>query len=675
MNNQQFTQIRECVIKEYEVLTEMLNDLIAKEIIAKDSLSKKDADHRSDSLKNNKFIVSVCGQINAGKSTLLNALLFGDDILPSDDTPHTAKLAKIEWAEKPYFEVEFYTEEEWKDVKQSYNKEAEKDATDELENFKKECNVAVGMGIHPQEVLGSKKRIEDLDRLKEYVSVVGKDDSGIYTPFVKCVNLYYPAEILKDITIVDTPGINDPNVIRSKVTTDWIKKSHAVVYAIYANSAFDQCDVRFVEEHLSGIRRDRLVYAVNKIDSVTAIEELDGWLKKIRSGEFAKQTDLFQDEKSIQKVSGLGRLLQLLSKQGKSLPEKNQEKYQYYFSKLQKTGIYLTEKNGMQELEILIKDRVIKVDGKQRLQIDIDFIVGNYKKAIREVAFKSKLEEGSLLAVNCSVSELKEIQKDLDKQTDAIFSELDKLREGITNSKTTLVRSLHTAEEKMLRTIKGDLEIKLLAHSSWNALKSNLRSNLNESLRTVRNPFSFAIEESLTEIKYKIDGCVQRIRALNKANIPFSLTQDVNNQLTDALYRVTTEMKSKSDDAHFIDVDDIIESNTTWWGRFWGTREALNDAREGLRRHLSDLATQRMDKVTLSIEQDLEKILDTLVIEIYTRMNVKIKEIDDRITKGKAELNNKKQFEITTKAKIEELSVIKTKIEDLLSRFEKETSC
>ncbi len=51
---------------------------------------------RKHQLEKEHFFASVTGQIKSGKSTLLNALLFGDEILPSDDTPHTAKITRIQ---------------------------------------------------------------------------------------------------------------------------------------------------------------------------------------------------------------------------------------------------------------------------------------------------------------------------------------------------------------------------------------------------------------------------------------------------------------------------------------------------------------------------------------------------------------------------------------------------
>ena len=53
--------------------------------------------------------VGIIGRVKAGKSSLLNALIFnGKDILPKAATPMTAALTRMEYSENVRAEVEFY---------------------------------------------------------------------------------------------------------------------------------------------------------------------------------------------------------------------------------------------------------------------------------------------------------------------------------------------------------------------------------------------------------------------------------------------------------------------------------------------------------------------------------------------------------------------------------------
>ena len=53
--------------------------------------------------------MGIIGRVKAGKSSLLNALIFnGKDILPKAATPMTAALTRMEYSENVRAEVEFY---------------------------------------------------------------------------------------------------------------------------------------------------------------------------------------------------------------------------------------------------------------------------------------------------------------------------------------------------------------------------------------------------------------------------------------------------------------------------------------------------------------------------------------------------------------------------------------
>lgn len=55
--------------------------------------------------------IGIVGRVKAGKSSLLNALIFdGEPILPKAATPMTAALTTITWVEVFQAKVEFYSE-------------------------------------------------------------------------------------------------------------------------------------------------------------------------------------------------------------------------------------------------------------------------------------------------------------------------------------------------------------------------------------------------------------------------------------------------------------------------------------------------------------------------------------------------------------------------------------
>ena len=62
--------------------------------------------------------LGVIGRVKAGKSSLLNALVFGgNDILPKAATPMTAALTVLQYGTETKADVEFFTEKDIEDIK------------------------------------------------------------------------------------------------------------------------------------------------------------------------------------------------------------------------------------------------------------------------------------------------------------------------------------------------------------------------------------------------------------------------------------------------------------------------------------------------------------------------------------------------------------------------------
>lgn len=351
--------------KEQEKLTQAYKKLIEYKFVPlqRRKITEKDIEESIKELQEARFIVSFCGQIKAGKSTLLNALLFGEEILPAASTPHTAKITIINYAEEPYFEAVYYTEEEWKELKETLKKEKiEEDriTTTYFDKYlKPQLNNSINHGIYEDDIIGKpKETIKDLSKLDDYVGAKGK-----YMPFVKEIHLYWPNEILKQITVVDTPGTNDPNPFRSKITEDWIHKSNAVVYVVYAGQAFSTADIEFIDKYLVGIDPDLLVFAVNKMDMVDK-SELEVWVNKVREDKILKARRIMQDRDSVVYVSGLGGLIRKLYDAGKLEDSKYGEDDEF-LERLDESG-YI-ENPGLEDLERVIEKKIIKSKGKKLL--------------------------------------------------------------------------------------------------------------------------------------------------------------------------------------------------------------------------------------------------------------------------------------------------------------------
>ncbi len=108
-----------------------LDDLILelKSIFITDDF-KKELKETSDYLSNQKFSIGITGVMNAGKSTMLNALM-GQEILGSAVVPETANLTIVKHG-KPSAKVFYWNKDEWQKIEQSANEiKSIKDFVDE----------------------------------------------------------------------------------------------------------------------------------------------------------------------------------------------------------------------------------------------------------------------------------------------------------------------------------------------------------------------------------------------------------------------------------------------------------------------------------------------------------------------------------------------------------------
>lgn len=176
-----------------------------------------------------KLNVGIIGQVKAGKSTFLNTLLFdGKDILTTSRTPKTAALTRIEYSEKNRICVEYYTVDEWKKLEEY----ARVDSEDNEHIVARETmNLVAESGLDSYEYLEKGKEAISfpsldalMDQLNEYVG-----ENGKFTPMVNTVTLYMDKPELMEISVVDTPGMNDAIFSRTDRTKKFI--GHVILFS------------------------------------------------------------------------------------------------------------------------------------------------------------------------------------------------------------------------------------------------------------------------------------------------------------------------------------------------------------------------------------------------------------------------------------------------------------
>ncbi len=246
--------------------------------------------------------VGIIGCVKAGKSSLLNALIFeGVEVLPKAATPMTASLTILKYAQTLSAEVEFYSPKDiaelenehekyvrefnrivGEEVKRQKEKQSLSNRTKEgVKKFgnmfsknKSDKEAPKERVLSDEEILEKARRIAKSELEKDTKLVSSHDQyekmkksgltntetkdpriqansleelnqkllqfvgaNGKFMPHTKAVEISLNNPNLKDLEIIDTPGVNDPIVSREERTKALLKDCH-VVFIISPSGQF-----------------------------------------------------------------------------------------------------------------------------------------------------------------------------------------------------------------------------------------------------------------------------------------------------------------------------------------------------------------------------------------------------------------------------------------------------
>lgn len=587
--------------KSKDELVEIYGELVKNKAINLNNVNEETLKEKSSNLQKEEFILAVAGQIKAGKSTLLNALIFGNDILPSDDTPYTAKITEIRYGSDKKLKAIFYTKDEWQELKNEITEIDEK----KVNYFKNFIEPDIKNSSYIKFLNQTKE--DDISNLKEYVA-----KGGVYTPFVKSVEIYYPAEILKSLVVVDTPGTNDPNIFRSKITLDWIKRCDAAIYATYAGRAFDESDIKFINEYLLSLENSKRIVAINKIDVLENFDEAKELLENNKKNETYQKT-VFNEASSFVFTAGLYALLEEKEKNGFLLNEdelwyKDEAKPEFW------------QNNGLNDLKNLVSDKIIQNKGKDLLVSHINFIKNTFEK--KEVfldteinALKTKISQNqkSKDEINKALDEVRNFRIKLTKMQDNFKNNID---DNLAQKDNILKENI----DKKFSGIANNLVSKLKNYSSVANIKNNIRWDFKNAIEAEKLAIDELVSKAMEDIKqYTKNETEEFINEMSKFE---AFDSDVLRQAlrydTFDIYRDFSESFLTSDDLSKI-----------YWDNFIWLKDVFFDW--GLNTYKSKIKDFAIEKVDENKKELQEKILNNIA-KFRTRLSEQVEKSSLKIT-------------------------------------------
>ncbi|WQW92983.1 dynamin family protein [Helicobacter pylori] len=286
--------------------------------------------------------VGIIGRVKAGKSSLLNALIFeGVEVLPKAATPMTASLTVLKYAQNLSAEVEFYSpkdilelENEHERYVREFNRIVEEEVKKQKEKqslsnrakegFRNVGNKVFGRNksheaapkervLSDEEILEKARRIakntlnEDTKLVSSYDQYEKMKKSGLintekldpriqanslqelnqkllqfvgangkYMPYTKAVQISLNNPNLKDLEVIDTPGINDPIASREERTKALLKDCDVVFIISPSNQFLTDSDMSLFDRvsHKEGLQE--IYFVASQADSaVLSMSEVE----------------------------------------------------------------------------------------------------------------------------------------------------------------------------------------------------------------------------------------------------------------------------------------------------------------------------------------------------------------------------------------------------------------
>lgn len=214
-----------------------------------------------------KFNLAVVGQVKSGKSTFLNMLLFGgEQVLPRAATPKTAVLTRMEYAEHNELLIEYYTRGEWEQLRRmalSPLQSPQALAAGELLRQAAERGIPLDQCFsRGTERFTFSDDLHMAERIGDYVAA-----DGMFSPAVRSVTLRLTLEGLRGLSVIDTPGLNDPVRSRAEKTRRLIETCDAAFFLSRSSYFLDRNDLALLTSQLPQKGVNHLTLIASQFDS------------------------------------------------------------------------------------------------------------------------------------------------------------------------------------------------------------------------------------------------------------------------------------------------------------------------------------------------------------------------------------------------------------------------
>ncbi|RXJ97856.1 ATP-binding protein [Arcobacter sp. CECT 8986] len=491
--------------------------------------------------------VAITGQFSAGKSTFLNALL-SRNILPTGITPVTSKVNFINYGEEYKLKITYKSGAE-----EYHSIDAIADFTDQ--------------------------RKDELDD-------------------VKYLTLYAPMDILKDISFVDTPGLNSQSQNDTETTRRVLRDVGGIIWLTLIDNAGKMSEAEVLEEYMQQFKNKSLC-VLNQKDKFTQ-EQITTTTNYIKTkfGKYfaevipisAKQAlDSRQHQKNILLESAYSQITtEFKAKLSENLQVNSINFFEKEFEEFKKEVCAINSKDDTQDLKLLEESNITKV---------LEFIENTIRPQAKEAKEFS-------------------IKNDLKGVCDILIKEY----ETIIGSYNSLEDILKTTEDKVLEAFDNIYKkYSKDLYNIYNSLESIMEKIANETFKNIKRVESTRFQESKGNFLTgtKIEKVEYSTFWIDSDNVYKSLFYD--DQTIDKMFKRSIKMLKNNElqtDEAFREVYRKLESEVHKW----------QEAYEKIRKHreiASDLEFSNTRHFAAKVHENVLKDYQKAILENISALRKK----------------------------------------------------
>ena len=459
-----------------EIIEEINNNKVSEDI-------QSSLDECKQYLNTQKFSIGITGVMNAGKSTMLNALM-KEEILGSAVVPETANLSIVKYSKEQYAKVYYWNKQEWNKIEQSANH------IESMRKFVEETKSAFGSDLHRLIKEESKFQLIDIKDLSSYTSAQESDKK---CNLIKYVELGSNLEFLKDgIEIVDTPGLDDPVIQREEITKGYISDCDMMIHLMNVSQSATLKDIEFIIDAVLYQNVSKLLVVITRADTVDKkdLDEVIAYTKtsiqnQLKAQNKGSQLDYILKTINFVPISGKMALLHRIGKEQEALD-----------------AGYKIEDTGILEIENYLYDSLF---GSQSQKSDL-IIQSSKNKLIRTIEKEQETANYELKLLSKSKDELQQELKEFEKKKSINKRIFTAMQEDINFYKIDIknyINSLEAFLDTELLDLKNVIKQRVVSDVRYTFEKTKKRPPSNRVKIIIQTAIKDGIIDIVRDYRYK----------------------------------------------------------------------------------------------------------------------------------------------------------------------------